>query len=292
MNANPMYNNMANILYCYPWTVCNLNFGSSSIYSLKTINHKLILKRNHHVPSENNPEWLGLDSNRTSESPVWGLRGHRKGLLLHKLHHIFLHWHLFRTPPRNQPSFAVSSPVGSRSPAGIYHIHHVSGWWEASAAAHTIRTRPSFLALVVALATMFLAKHYVHTLTSAAISEYLHFFPHLPQCKPVLHHVYTLLLAANPALDSLKTANPRVLSHVGITGLYLLARKRLAPRSDVVSSCLSPERSTSETVLSSSTLVNGLNSCDGVAARAMARAMKRAKKRNFLREFIVMNIVD
>jgi len=71
MNANPMNNNMANVLYRNARPIGDLHFGSSPIYGLEAVNHQLILQSDNHVPGENDPQWLCLDHTISKCAGFW-----------------------------------------------------------------------------------------------------------------------------------------------------------------------------------------------------------------------------
>lgn len=58
MNANPMYDNMANMLYGDARPVCYFHFCPSPIYGLVTIYHKFIPQFYNHASREHDPQWL------------------------------------------------------------------------------------------------------------------------------------------------------------------------------------------------------------------------------------------
>ena len=61
MNANAMYDNMANTLYCNARPICYLHFSTSSINGLVAIHDKLILEPNNHIFGKNDTKGLFLD---------------------------------------------------------------------------------------------------------------------------------------------------------------------------------------------------------------------------------------
>lgn len=70
MDANPVYDHMAHVLYSDAGPKSNLNPNPSPINGLVTIYHQLILKPDHHAPSEHNPKWARLDDAVTERPPL------------------------------------------------------------------------------------------------------------------------------------------------------------------------------------------------------------------------------
>ena len=56
-----MYDNILHIFHSDARSIGYLNFDPSPINFLVTIHEKLVFEFNHHVPLENDPEWLWLD---------------------------------------------------------------------------------------------------------------------------------------------------------------------------------------------------------------------------------------
>lgn len=71
MNANAMYDNMANTLYCNARPICNLHFSTSSINGLVAIHDKLIIEPNNHIFGKNDPKGLCLDNTITKCAWFW-----------------------------------------------------------------------------------------------------------------------------------------------------------------------------------------------------------------------------
>lgn len=61
VDANTMYDHMANMLYSYARAVSNFHFCPSPIYGFVAIYHQLIVELDHHALSEYNPQRFGLD---------------------------------------------------------------------------------------------------------------------------------------------------------------------------------------------------------------------------------------
>lgn len=55
MDANTMYNHMANMLYSYAWTITNLHSNPSPINGFVTIYHELVLELDHHALGKDDP---------------------------------------------------------------------------------------------------------------------------------------------------------------------------------------------------------------------------------------------
>ena len=78
-------------------------------------------------------------------------------------------------------------------------------------ATHPIHKGSPFLAFVVAVFTMLLVGHWVHTLTFAAYLWVLAFLPTPLKIKSVCPHIHTFLLATFWPWAALSMANPTVL---------------------------------------------------------------------------------
>ncbi|WVY92896.1 hypothetical protein V8G54_032588 [Vigna mungo] len=74
MNANSMYDYMANTLYRNASPVCNLHFSSSPINAFVAIHHELILQRDDHVLGESYPKGFCLDCTITKCARFWVYR--------------------------------------------------------------------------------------------------------------------------------------------------------------------------------------------------------------------------
>lgn len=127
MDANTMYDHVANMLHCYARAVSNFHFCPSPIYGFVTIYHQLIVELDHHALSENNPQWFGLDHAVTERSR---LRFRRV------VGRVRDHVHRAGFPSDGIPAephravgqgAAVGGPIGLTSPTRIYRVHGLVG---------------------------------------------------------------------------------------------------------------------------------------------------------------------
>ncbi len=85
-------------------------------------------------------------------------------------------------------------------------------WFLLCIAAHPIHTGTPFLAFVVAVSTILLVGHWVHTLTFTTYLWVLTFLPTIPTIKSVCRNIHAIFLVATIGPGAaLGTANPRVL---------------------------------------------------------------------------------